>query len=263
MVVCVAAMGLLVPLADSSSAVSVDGDDAAESIVGSGGLILPPQVDEATRAQVASCPDCLWRLASPCTEAPLGNAFDANPTCLSVTRGCSGGSLRRTWFREGEAPWRDIGLVCLRQEPVTVEEVGDRVEERLVQRLPPLAVSHLPRQGIVTGLDTVFSTGQPVGTQAFRWRLQGREVEVEVTPSWTWTFPSGRRGPVADPGLLAPGGSIRESFRYSGVARVGCTAMWSGHYRVDGLGPFTISTPVVQEAVTRVPVGEGRALLMP
>lgn len=258
-----AAIALLVSPSPPATAVSVDGDDAAEAIVGRGGLILPSQVDEATRAQVASCPDCLWRLASPCAQAPLGNAFDASPTCLSVTRGCTGGSLRRTWFREGQAPWQDIGLVCLREDPVTVEEIGARVGERLVQRLPPLAVSHLPRQGIVTGLATVFSTGQPVGPQAFRWRLQGQEVEVEVTPSWTWIFPSGRHGPVTDPGLLAPGGPIREVFRHPGLAVVGCSATWTGHYRVGGLGPFPLSTPVVQEAMARVPVGEGRALLTP
>lgn len=260
---CVTALALVASLPERATAVSVDGDDAAEAIVGRGGLILPSQVDEATRAQVASCPDCLWRLASPCAAAPLGNAFDASPTCLSVTRGCPGGSLRRTWFREGQSPWQDVGLVCLREDPVTVQEIGDRVGERLVERLPPLRVSHLPRQGIVTGLATVFSTGQPVGPQAFRWRLLGQEVEVEVTPSWTWTFPSGRHGPLTDPGLLAPGGPIREVFRHAGLAVVGCSATWTGHYRVGGLGPFTISTPVVQEAVARVPVGEGRALLTP
>lgn len=263
MAACAAVMAVLVSLPEPAAAVNVDGDAAAEAIVGRGGLILPSQVDEATRAQVATCPDCLWRLASPCAEAPLGNAFDSNPTCLSVTRGCTGGSLRRTWFREGQSPWQDIGLVCLRDDPVTVEEIGARVGERLVQRLPPLTVSHLPRQGIVTGLPTVFSTGQPGGPQAFRWRIQGQEVEVEVTPSWTWTFPSGRLGPVPDPGMLAPGGAIREVFRRAGPTAVGCSATWTGHYRVDGLGPFTISTPVVQEVVARVPVGEGRALLTP
>ena len=259
----VAVIALLVSPSPQATAVSVDGDDAAETIVGRGGLILPSQVDEATRAQVASCPDCLWRMASPCAAAPLGNAFDGSPTCLSVTRGCTGGSLRRTWFREGQAPWQDVGLVCLRDDPVTVEEIGARVGERLVQRLPPLAVSHLPRQGIVTGLATVFSTGQPVGPQAFRWRLQGQEVEVQVTPSWTWTFPSGRQGPVTDPGVLTPGGPIREVFRHPGLADVGCSTTWTGHYRVGGLGPFPIPTPVVQEATARVSVGEGRALLTP
>jgi hypothetical protein len=245
------------------AAVEVEGDDAAEAFVGRGGLILPPQIDEITRTRVAECPDCVWRLASPCAQAPLGNAFDPSPPCLSVTRGCPGGTLRRTWFREGTAPWQEIGLVCLREDPVTVRAIGARVEERLLHHLPPLEVGHLPRQGIVTGLPTVFATGQPSGRQAFRWRLEGLEVEVEVTPSWEWTFPGGGRGPVSYPGVLAPMGPIREVFRRPGLARVTCSATWTGQYRVGGLGPFPISSPVVQEATTRVAVGEGRALLTP
>ncbi len=257
------AASALLSLADPSAAISVDGDAAAKAIVGRGGLILPPQVDEVTRTRVAGCSDCHWRLESPCAAAPLGNTFDDSPTCVSVTRGCPGGSLRRTWFREGDARWEDIGLVCLREDPVTVQDIGVRLGERLVHRLPPLDISHLPPRGIVTGMATVFSAGQAAGPQAFRWRLGGADVEVEVAPTWLWTFPSGRQGPMTEPGILAPGGSIRETFRRPGEARVGCAVTWVGHFRVGGLGPFPIPTPVVQEAVTRVAVGEGRALLTP
>ena len=64
-------------------------------------------------------------------------------------------------------------------------------------------------------------------------------------------------------GIETPGGPIREVFRHPGLADVGCSTTWTGHYRVGGLGPFPIPTPVVQEATARVSVGEGRALLTP
>ena len=191
----VAVIALLVSPSPQATAVSVDGDDAAETIVGRGGLILPSQVDEATRAQVASCPDCLWRMASPCAAAPLGNAFDGSPTCLSVTRGCTGGSLRRTWFREGQAPWQDVGLVCLRDDPVTVEEIGARVGERLV--VSPRF--HRLHHGVLS-----------IGAS-------GKNYAV-LLPVWDWVFGTAdfdrarypRTGDPTAPESLASGGWMRQ-----------------------------------------------------
>ena len=187
------------------AAVEVEGDDAAEAFVGRGGLILPPQIDEITRTRVAACPDCLWRLASPCAQAPLGNAFDPSPPCLSVTRGCPGGTLRRTWFREGTAPWQEIGLVCLREDPVTVRAIGARVEERLLHHLPPLEVGHLPRQGIVTRVVEQVKELEAEGWsfeaadasfELLIWGSEGRELSFRVE-SWRTIVEQDAQGEVS------------------------------------------------------------------
>lgn len=238
-------------------------DDEQDAFVGTGGLLLPASVDSATRREVAGCPNCQWRVTSPCVEQPLGNAFDGQSACLSVTRGCQVGSLRRTWFRPEARPWRDLGLVCLRDDPVTVESIGGRVQQELVHRLPVLAVRMLPRSGVVTGIATAFSSGQSDGRQRFSWRIAGSEVSVVAEPSWSWRFPDGEVTVTSDPGTVSPAGPVRHVFRRSGSAPVACVSRWAGEYWVDGLGPFPIPGAVHQEMTVRVAVGEGRALLTP
>lgn len=263
-------LGPALALAPTSEAVvgadvdaEVVADDVRDAIVGSGGLVLPPSVEPATRREVAGCPGCAWRISSPCVEGPLGNAFEGQETCLSVTRGCQVGSLRRTWFRPAGGPWREIGLVCLQADPVTVESVGDRVRQELVRHLPAPVVERLPRTGVVTGIPTIFSSGQSDRTQRFSWRIAGRRVTVVATPTWVWRFPDGSALTTDDPGSLGPDGAVRHVFRRAGTAQVACASRWTGEYTVDGLGPFPIPGAVTQETTTTVPVGEGRALLTP
>lgn len=244
-------------------ATDVVADDERDAFVGTGGLVLPGSVDQSTRREVADCTGCQWRVTSPCVERPLGNSFDGQAACLSVSRGCQVGSLRRTWFRSDHRAWRDLGLVCMDQDPVTVEALGGRVREDLVRRLPSLRPDRLPRSGVVTGIPTVFSSGQPAGTQRFSWRILGRDVSVAATPSWSWRFPDGSEISTRDPGLLDESGDIRHIFRRAGAARVACESRWSGEFTVDGLGPYPIRGGVTQGATVAVPVGEGRALLTP
>lgn len=265
------ALTLMIVVLPAPSASSTDGDpeasvaadDVRDAIIGTGGLVLPRAVADDTRREVAGCRGCAWRLTSPCVEGPLGNAFDGQAACLSVTRGCQVGSLRRTWFRPADEGWRDLGLLCLESDPVTVESVGDRVREGLLHRLPDLSVSRLPSEGIVTGLPTVFSSGQPGGTQRFAWRILGRQVAVAVSATWSWRFPGSPSFTTEDPGGLHPAGRIRHAFRRSGMVPVTCASRWTGEFTVDGLGPFPIPGAVTQESSTDVPVGEGRALLTP
>jgi len=260
-------LGVL-PVSASAPSAAVPGtdvvaDDEQDAFVGSGGLVLPESVDATTRRVVAGCGNCQWRLSSPCLEQPLGNAFDGQPTCLSVSRGCQVGSLRRTWFRPEDRPWRDLGLMCLQDTPMTVESIGGRVREDLVHHLPRLAIGILPPTGVVTGIPTVFSSGQPGGRQSFAWRIQGREVTVRAVPTWSWHFPDTAAQTTAEPGDLRPQGGVRHVFRRSGSASVTCTSRWLGEFSVDGLGPFPIPGTVNQEATLPVSVGEGRALLTP
>lgn len=250
-------------LAASVAGADVAADDDRDAIVGSGGLVLPAAAAEATRREVAGCRGCAWRLTSPCVEAPLGNSFEGQAACLSVTRGCQGGSLRRTWFRPTNQPWQDLGLMCMRDDPVTVESVGESVRQELVRHLPSLSVNRLPRTGIMTGLPTVFSSGQPAGVQRFDWRIAGRRVAVAASPTWEWRFPDGSSLTTGDPGRLDPQGTVRHVFRRAGPATVTCATRWTGEYTVDGLGPFPIPGSVTQEIAMAVPVGEGRALLTP
>lgn len=247
----------------AESTTTVEGDDGRDAYVGTGGLILPASADATLRQSVAGCQGCAWRVTSPCVESALGNAFDEQPTCLSVTRGCPVGSLRRTWFRpEGEA-WRDLGLMCMRERLTTVADVAQGVRSELMQRLPVLMPAHLPGRGIVTQIPVILSSGQPEGPQEFRWSLLGEDVQVRAVPQWRWRFSDGAVRTVMEPGRLVPSGGVSHVFRQPGRARVDCAAMWRGEFTVAGLGPFPVAEPIRQTASLEVLVGEGRALLTP
>lgn len=240
-------------------------DDARDVVQGSGGLILPAGVDASTRQEVASCPGCRWRTTSPCLDSPadLGVAFDGQVACSSVTRGCPEGALRRTWFSPMSGAWRDLGLLCLAERPVTVEDIGARVSARVEESLPALAPTHLPSKGVVTGLPTVFASGQPSGARRFTWTILGQSVTVTARPAWTWRFPDGTVLETDDAGSLRRQGAIRHTFVHSGPALVRCEVAWRGEFAVAGLGTFAVPGEARQQGSIVVIVGEGRALLRP
>ncbi len=247
------------------SDVAVELDDERDTVAGTGRVVLPAGVGELTRRGAAGCEGCAWRVTSPCLDAGsgLGVAFDGQSACRSVTRGCPEGTTRRVWWLPASGPWQDLGLHCLADRPVTVEEVGGSVRERIQQSLPRLAPAHLPDRGVVTGLPTVFASGQPAGPQSYDWRLLGQEVRVTIRPSWTWHFPDGTSQVADEPGELLPAGPVRHTFVRSGPAVVRCQTRWSAQFELRGIGTFPVPGSVVQDEAVVVQVGQGRALLRP
>lgn len=256
---------LLLPAAPAHAAaptVDVHGDDATDAYAGTGGLILPGGIDSRTRVEVASCGGCAWRLTTPCVASALGNAFGSG--CTSVVRGCPGGRLLRSWFRPEGAAWRETGLVCLGPGgPVTVATVARAAADRARRGIPDLVPTFAPASGVVTQLPVLFSSGQPAGEQTWEWDLGGHAVTVSARPSWAWAFGDGAGVRTLEPGSGYPRGGVAHAYRTAGRHPAGCIATWSAHFRVDGLGPFPVLEPVVQEVRFTVPVGEGRAVLVP
>lgn len=251
---------LALPLRDPAET-TVVADDAGSTLIGTGGLILPGTADEKTRQEVARCAGCSWRVTSPCVESALGNSFDQQPACGSVTRGCQVGSLRRTWFRPTSGSWHDLGLFCMLERPLTTELLGARVSERLTERVPEAGIVSLPSSGVVTGLPTIFASTIVAEPFTIDWRILGEQVRVTATPSYLWTFPDGTQVRTDDPGELSVAGAIRYVFSRSGAFPVTCLVEWSGSYALPGLGSFPISGVVRDTSTIAVLVGEGRALL--
>lgn len=261
----------VVPVAPAGGASSgvmaetvVRGDDERDRYVGTGGLILPTTVDADTRSEVAGCPGCRWRLSTPCEVPGDGVAFDGQPTCLSVVRGCPGGRLLRPWFQGLGQPWRPLDLVCVAPGgPVTVADVGRGVQEAFEQGVPRLRPGFQPTQGVLTQVPVVFDSGQEAGVRRWRFDVLGRAVTLSASPLWSWQFGDGGRRDTADPGGRYPHLGIAHAYRRAGQYRVACTTTWQGSFVVDGLGPFPVDEPVIQREVRRIDVGEGRALLVP
>ena len=252
---------LTVLLPTRAWAADVHGDDAGDRYVGTGGVILPASVGETERRAAADCADCAWRLSTPCVATVLGNAF--GDPCGSVVRGCPGGELLRAWRREGAAPWRDIGLVCLADgPPLTVEKASRAAHDAIARQVPALAPAHQPRQGVLVQLPTAFATGQDAGPHRWAADIVGSTLGITATPTWLWVFGDGATLAADRAGGPFPS-DIVHVYRRAGRPTVTVTTTWSATFTVDGLGPFPVAEPVRQTVQLAMAVGEGRALLTP
>ncbi len=242
-------------------------DDAHDAYVGTGGLILPVSAGEADRRRVASCLGCAWRLTTPClgdgtgSEPGPGTAFSGSPACMSVSRGCPGGRhLLRSWFAPKPGAWEDIGVVCI-GVPVTVQQVAQGARDSLRRSVPGLVPAAEPSHGAIAQIPVNFASGQDQGALEIDETLGGLPSHLEAAASWAWDFGDGTAMTARTPGCAFPCMSVTHAYLSAGGYRVRVAAHWEGRFWVDGLGPFAVGAPVVQEEALRIEVGEGRALL--
>ena len=225
--------------------------------VGTGGLLLPGSVDNATRRDLASCRGCAWRLAAPCDEDPN----DSSP-CRSVSRGCPAGrEFLRIWFQPPASPWQDRGVVCIASgEVVTVDQLGRAQRESFERRVPPLQPQCWPPTGVVTNLPVVCASGQSAMRQTWTDTVAGWRVSTWVAPQWTWTFAPGSVVHTQAPGGPYPDFSVSYTYRSTGPAQVRVQTTWSGEFQVDGAGTFALD-PLLQQGSLDLTVHQARGLL--
>lgn len=268
-------LGLQPLLADPSAAAShtgrtavvdgvdVVGDDRGDRFVGSGGLILPGTVGDDTRRRVATCAGCRWRLSDPCVAAVDAGAHAA---CMSVTRGCArSAQLLRVWISDDAgATWRDLGLICLPPGgPVTVEQVGSTVAEEFERAVPASGLVHQPHRGVLPTLPVVFHSTQPSALPPTEHVINGVEVMLYPRPTWTWDFGDGSAMTTSIPGSSYPDLTVSHAYARGGNKTVQVTTTWNATYTINGIGPFRVSSPVIQTASTTLAVGQARAVLVP
>ena len=243
--------------------VDVVGDDPGDRFVGSGGLVLPGTVGDDTRRRVATCAGCRWRLADPCASS--GDA-GARAACMSVTRGCArSAQLLRVWISDDAgATWRDLGLICLPPGgPVTVEQVGSLVADEFERAVPATGLVHQPRRGVLPSLPVVFHSTQPSVLPPSEHVINGVAVMLYPRPTWTWDFGDGSVMTTSVPGSFYPDFTVSHAYARGGSMRVQVTTTWNASYTIDGIGPFQVSSPVIQTARTTLTVGQARAVLVP
>lgn len=243
--------------------VDVVGDDPGDRFVGSGGLVLPGSIGDDTRRRVATCAGCRWRLADPCAASGDDGAHAA---CMSVTRGCArSAQLLRVWISDDAgATWRDLGLICLPPGgPVTVEQVGSSVAEEFERAVPATGLVHQPRRGVLPTLPVVFHSTQPSALPPSEHVINGVAVMLYPRPTWTWDFGDGSVMTTSVPGSSYPDFTVSHAYVRGGNMRVQVTTTWNAAYTIDGIGPFQVSSPVIQTARTTLIVGQARAVLVP
>jgi len=225
---------------------------------GTGGLVLPSGIDSGTRREAAECSGCRWALSDPCSA-------DGGP-CLAVTRGCAQLAylLRLRLSTDGGATWSDRGLMCIPPSgPITVSDVRSEVHRRFERLVPALEPRIQPAQGVVTQIPVNLISGHPAGLSPSIHQVLGRSVVLRPSVRWSWDFGDGAVAESDQPGSLYPTGTIRHPYRRAGAWVAVVRAHWAGTFEIDGLGPFPVGGGIHQSASVRVPVGEGRAVLVP
>ena len=247
---------VLLCLAPIASAVEVGA--GGDRYTGTGGLLLPGGSDSGTRREAAECSGCRWALSDPCSA-------DGGP-CLAVTRGCAQMAylLRLRLSTDGGATWSDKGLVCIPPSgPVTVADVRAEVHRRFERLVPALEPRIQPARGVVTQIPVNFISGHPASLPPSTHQILGRSVVLNPAVTWFWDFGDGAVASADEPGAAYPAGTIRHPYRQAGIRLAVVRADWSGTFTTDGLGPFPVGGGIQQSATVQVPVGEGRAVLVP
>lgn len=251
-------LALLALMCLSTNASAVEVGAGGDRYTGTGGLVLPAGSDAGTRREAAECSGCRWALSDPCSA-------DGGP-CLAVTRGCAQLAylLRLRLSADGGATWSDKGLVCIPPSgPVTVADIRSEVRRKFERLVPALEPRIQPAQGVVTQIPVNFISGHPAGLSPSTHQILGRSVLLRPTVRWSWDFGDGAMAESDQPGAAFPAGSIRHPYRRAGVLVAVVKAHWSGSFETDGLGPFPVGGGIWQTAAIQVPVGEGRAVLVP
>lgn len=248
--VLVTLMGLSLSLASARGDVGVIGDDKQDAFVGSGSLVLPPQVFHDGRVEAADCPGCSWRAVVQCEMTTAGS-------CRGPARLCGPeGQWLRVYLTRPGGVEQDLGAACYGPSgPVSRGRVEADLRQVIVEAVPALRPTRRPTGNVLVQLPLYVDAGQQAGARNVDLTIVDLPVQLTLTPRWRWDFGEGR---IETSDLPA----TEHTYRQVGdvVVRVG--VIWRGVYWVAGLGPLEIDEPVTQQAALAVPVGQGRAVLV-
>ncbi len=223
---------------------------------GSGTVFLPGGTHVGSRDGASNCPGCSWQIIPICEiEGPeacaiLHDCPVGRPFVLVVVTSPGGGSN----FAGGQ---------CLNGDPVSAEDLGRMVAQRVRQEAPGAHPGFQPRSAALTALPTNFRAGQPRSISRSE-TIAGIPVDFHATARWRWSWGDGRAPLVTDdPGGTWPNLSVTHVYRRPGTKKVTLQTLWHAEYSVNGVGPFSVDGgPVEQSTTFSVPVREARSVLI-
>lgn len=238
------------------ASVEVIGDDEQDAFVGSGSLLLPPQIATDWRRSAASCPGCRWRSVIQCVMTTAGS-------CRGPARLCGvDGFWLRIFLTDPDGVERNLGAACFGPSGPVRREVAEALLADEVRALvPPLRTWRQPEGQVLPHLPVVFGVTQSESAIERSFEIIGLPIELIASPRWIWDF-GGSTLHTVSAGRPWPNQSIDRTFRRSGEMPVAVKAVWSATYTVAGVGPLEVVEPVTQDADVTVPVGQARAVLV-
>ena len=248
-------------LGGPAAAVDVIGNDATDTYEISGAVILDGSYAEAHEA--ATCSNCHWRIIRTCASGPL----EDRRNCLGVPCPTAEG-IAEVWRADAEAApaigdplWTYRGLVCLTSPPTPVAVVATAVYDLAIRAVPPLRPASQPAASTLTGLPTLFTTGQPAMVLTEPAVVGGLTVLIHAEPTWTWDFGHGAPLTSSDPGGAWPSGRIRHVYPKRGIFRIRVTCSWHATYEVRGITELPVDGVITQSTWFDLRVREARRFL--
>lgn len=222
---------------------------------GKGRVFLPGGVHGGP-SEASPCPECVWLFAPVCELEGEQNCHD--------TLGCQPGryyAIIIMILPNGDREWVTSG--CMNDDPVTEEEVGRFVRDKVQQSVPLARPRFQPGGQSITNLPTNFRAGQR-GRLARSDGLGGLTVSFEAQARWRWDFGDGTAPLVTtSPGGHWPTMTVTHTYHRPGRYKAGLRSIWTAQYYVDGNGPFDVAGgPLVRDAAFTVPVKEARSVLV-
>lgn len=236
--------------------ITIIGDDDQDAFVGSGSLLLPPQIATDWRRSAADCPGCTWRSVIQCEMTTAGSCRGPARLC-----GPDGFWLRVYMTRPGGGEV-NLGAACFGSGgPVSRESAEALMRDRVITLVPALGTWQQPAGQALPHLPVIFGVTQSADPVQASFELVGLPIDLTARPRWVWDFGNSTIA-TTSAGARWPSATISHTFRHSGRPAVTVSALWQATYEIAGVGPLSVADPVTQTAKTVVPVGQGRAALV-
>ena len=223
---------------------------------GTGVAFLPGGKQVGQSPDSDDCPGCTWELVVVCS-------LEGERSC-AVSYGCAPGRPFVLIVIDDPGLGRiTVGAQCMNSDPITAEQMGAMVTERVRQAAPVARPRFQPNESALTALPTNFRSGQPSSVSRSE-SIAGMSVDFEARAGWRWTWGDGT-APLStnEPGGSWPKMTVTHTFRKPGSARVTLRTSWTAEYWVNGAGPFAVGGgPIEQSASLTVPVKEARSVLI-
>ena len=242
--------------APSPASAAVSWSNAGGGWSGVGTVFLPGGRHVGPSRGTPDCPGCSWNLIPVCD-------LEGEKSCANLY-GCEAGRpFVLVTFSEPGSGQTPAGAQCMNSDPITAEQMGTMVTERVRQAAPVARPRFQPNESALTALPTNFRSGQPSSVSRSE-SIAGMSVDFEARAGWRWTWGDGT-APLStnEPGGSWPKRTVTHTVREPGSARVTLRTSWTAEYWVNGAGPFAVGGgPIEQSASLTVPVKEARSVLI-
>lgn len=223
---------------------------------GTGTIFLPGGRHVGPGDGSNDCPGCWWDINVVCD-------IEGPSSCANIFGCAPGRPYVLIALTNPGAGTVTVEPQCMNSDPITAEQMGAMVTERVRQAAPVARPRFQPNESALTALPTNFRSGQPSSVSRSE-SIAGMSVDFEARAGWRWTWGDGT-APLStnEPGGSWPKMTVTHTFRKPGSTRVTLRTSWTAEYWVNGAGPFAVGGgPIEQSASLTVPVKEARSVLI-